>query len=464
MRGSGLPANVEAEQAVLGAIILDSDVFSEAANLLSEDNFYEKKHSEIFASLKTMSYQSKSIDLLTLTNHLKDLNKLEVCGGALYLTEIIENTPSSYNISSYVKIVYEKSVLRRLIKECDEIIGKAYKQTFSSFDNFIDEVESKLFEVAEKKHQSSSLDIKTIVKMSMDKITDLFNKKGSITGVSSGLVDLDKITAGFQPGEVILLAARPSMGKTALALNIATSAAIRGYKVAMFSLEMSSQLLMMRILSQMSKINLSNIKIGKLQKGDWEKLIEAAGNISKCSFFIDDSNSLSPYDVKAKCRRFKSKQGLDIVIIDYLQIMDLKQKVESRERAVSEMSRLLKAIARELNIPIIVLAQLNRGVESRADRRPMLSDLRESGSLEQDADLILMLYREAYYDRDNLEKKNLAELIITKHRNGPTGSVKLYWDPVSTMFSNLSINKYDENVPFVPNKPSNKPKALEDLS
>jgi replicative DNA helicase len=364
---------------------------------------------------------------------------LDVVGGAAYLATVIDQTPSSANITSYAEIVKSKSTLRKVIEICSDAVEKAYDQTFDDLDKFLNETESQVFQIAEKSKSAGLIPASEIIKSSLDRIEYLYQQKAAITGIPSGFSDLDKFTNGFQPGELVIVAARPSMGKTALVLNMAQHMALREKKnVAFFSLEMSQEQVMMRLLGSESRVNLSDLRVGRVADSAWPKLISVANKFSESPLFIDDTSGISPYEVRAKCRRLKAQKGLDIVIVDYLQIMDLKTKVESRERAISEISRNMKALAKELKIPVIVLSQINRGVEGRTDRRPMLSDLRESGSIEQDADVVMMIYRDEYYDRENADNRGQAEIIVGKNRNGPVGAAKVAWLSQFGTFANLA--------------------------
>lgn len=432
------PNNLEAEIAVLGGIMLDPNAWADIQNLLTELSFYKPAHQKIFKAMEKLNYKNEPIDLVTLSNLLKQNNQLEIIGGHDYLSSLVENTHSTSYLSQYANIVSEKSKLRQLINVCGDISHEAYTQNFEEYPTFIDKVESDIFSVTENKNHTQQLvDSSSVVKSSVAMLEKLYANPGLISGVSSGFEALDSMTSGFHENELIIVAARPSMGKTAFGLNIALHAALREEKkVAFFSVEMSKEAIMLRLLSNLAEIHASKMRTGKLSDQDWPKLIDAATKISETSLFLDDSSVLTPLDIRAKVRRMKKKQGLDLVIVDYLQLMTAGKKVESREREVSEISRLLKAIAKELGIPVIALAQLNRGVEGRSDRRPILSDLRESGSIEQDADLIMMLYRESYYEPDKIELKNKAEIIISKQRSGPTGHVNLSWFPEYGRFTN----------------------------
>jgi len=448
------PQNLDAEKSVLGGLMLEQDAFDEVSELLIEDDFYRPAHRKIYAAIRELHRREMPSDLVTVSNLLMEKGELESLGGPAYLAEMIELTPSTANIASYSKIVQEKSLLRKVIASSQEFLDKAYSAEFENMDAFLDSMEAKVFQLAESKTTNGLTDATELVKASLEKIESLFASQMLVTGVSSGFNELDELTAGFHPGELIILAARPSMGKTALSLNFAVSAALQNKKkVAYFSVEMGKEQVMIRMLASASKIRLSDLRIGKIDDQAWPRLINTAAAISETGLFIDDTSGISPFEIRAKARRMKAKYGLDMIVIDYLQLMSMKGKMESREREVSEISKLLKSIAKELQVPVIALAQLNRGVEGRSDRRPMLSDLRESGSIEQDADVIMMIYRQDYYDRDNPEIKGVAEVIIAKQRNGPVDTVKLRWIPEYGIFENL-IRGPDAPMPNGPPPPT----------
>ena len=434
------PQNIEAEQSVLGGLMVDPYAWSQIGSILGEDDFYKQSHRHIFNAIQDLSAKSLPIDILTVSNYLMERRELDAVGGSAYLAEIINTMPSAAHIVSYAKIVREKSILRRLIHMCGGIIEKSYDESYEDVETFVDQVEAEIFRLTDRQEATGLVGAAELLKSSMDRLTDLFHRKPANTGVSSGFAGLDKMTSGFQPGELTIIAARPSMGKTAFSLNIAQHAAMRENKcVAYFSVEMAKEQLMLRMLASEARVNLSDLRVGNVNDGAWPRLIDKAAKMASAQIYIDDTSGISPFEIRAKARRLKAQHGLDLIMIDYLQLMDLKQKVESRERAVSEISKSLKAIAKELQIPVIALAQLNRGVEGRSDRRPMLSDLRESGSIEQDADVIMMLYREDYYDRENAEVRGQSEVIIGKQRNGPTGVVKLRWEASIGRFTDVEV-------------------------
>lgn len=431
------PQNIEAEFSVLGGLMLEREAFDQVSDLISAADFYKPAHQIIYSVISELHQKAQPIDLVTVSNLLQTKNELDLIGGPEYLLTLLDKVVSAANIDSHARIIHEKSLLRRLINTSSGLIEKAYGSQYENAEALIDFAESEILKVGEQKVSSGLIGSMDIVKSSIEKIEDLYKRKADVTGVPTGFTELDRMTSGLHGGELIIVAARPSMGKTAFSLNLASHMTLRAKKtVAYFSVEMGKESVMMRLLAAESKISMGEIRNGRIQDASWPKLIQAAGAISEANLFIDDTAGISPFEIRARCRRLKAQHGLDCIMIDYLQLMDLKQKVESRERAVSEISKGLKAIAKEMNIPIIALAQLNRGVEGRSDRRPMLSDLRESGSIEQDADVIMMLYRDDYYDKDDPEKAGGAEVIIGKQRNGPTGTVKLRFDAKYNLFKN----------------------------
>lgn len=430
------PQNLEAEQAVLGGLLMEAEAWDEVVDIVSEEDFYSPAHRMLFAAMKELHKRNSHVDLITINDLLMQKQQLDSIGGVKYLNEILESTTSTASIAGYAKIVKEKALLRQIIQMSQTTIEEAFS-SIEDVDGFLDRVEARVFQVAEQKNTNGLVDASELVKASLQKIEELYANKAAITGVPTGFNDMDEMTAGFQPGEMIILAARPSMGKTAFGLNVALHAALKEKKhVAFFSVEMGKESIMTRLLASAAKVRLSDIRIGHLDDKAWPRLINTAATLSDSGLFVDDTAGISPFEIRAKCRRMKKKYGLDMIMIDYLQLMSMKERYDSREREVSEISKLLKSIAKELKVPVIALAQLNRGVEGRTDKRPMLSDLRESGSIEQDADVIMMIFREDYYDRDNPDIKGIAEIIIGKQRNGPTGTVKLKWIPEFGLFDN----------------------------
>jgi replicative DNA helicase len=439
------PQNLEAEQAVLGGLLIESEAWDDIIDIVADSDFYSPAHRTIFECMKELHKGNRPVDLITVSDWLMQKDQLESIGGVKYLNEVLENTTSTASISGYAKIVKEKALLRQVIHMGQSTIDEAFA-SIDDVDSFLDRIEARVFQIAEQKNTNGLVDASELVKSSLQKLEELYANKAAVTGVPTGFHDMDDMTAGFQPGEMIILAARPSMGKTAFGLNVALHASLREKKnVAFFSVEMGKESIMTRLLASAAKVSLSDIRVGHLDDKAWPRLINTAASLSETGLFIDDTPGISPFEIRAKCRRMKKKYGLDMIMIDYLQLMAMKERYDSREREVSEISKLLKSIAKELRVPVVALAQLNRGVEGRTDKRPMLSDLRESGSIEQDADVIMMIYREDYYDRDNPDIKGLAEIIIGKQRNGPTGTVKLRWTPQYGLFDNYV---HEQNAPM----------------
>lgn len=429
------PQNLEAEYSVLGGLMLEREAFDQVADLIEASDFYKPANQIIYQTIADLNHKAQPVDLVTVTNALQTKNQLDQVGGAEYLLSLLDKVVTAANIDSHAKIIHEKSLLRRLINTSSQLIEKAYSSDYENAEALIDLAESEILKVGEQKNTTGLIGPRDIVAASFNKMNDLFNRKAEVTGLPTGFIDLDKMTSGLNPGELVIIAARPSMGKTAFSLNIASHIALRAKKsVAYFSVEMSKESLMMRMIAAEARVSIEEIKTGRILDTSWPRLISACGTIADAPIFIDETSGISPYEIRARCRRLKAQHGLDCIMIDYLQLMDLKQKVESRERAVAEISKALKALAKELQVPVVALAQLNRGVEGRADRKPMLSDLRESGSIEQDADVIMMLYREDYYDKENPEKQGAAKVVIAKQRNGPTGDVDLRFDGKFNLF------------------------------
>lgn len=432
------PQSVEAEQSVLGGILLENESLYKALELLTEQDFYKPSHQKIFRALISLSERGEPADLVTLTQELKNMGLLNEVGGSSYLASLINNVPTAANVPYYAKIVREKALLRNLISVATEIVSKGYEEVGSNLDSLLDAAEQSIFNVSNRRYKQGFTPIREIVKSSFKVIEHLYERKESITGVSSGFEELDRLTSGFQPSDLIIVASRPSMGKTSLVLNIAQHAAIHTKTPsAFFSLEMSKEQLVMRMLTSLAKVDATRIRIGRLQDTDWPKLTKAAGQLSEAPIFIDDSPSLSVLEIRAKCRRLKVEHKIGLVIVDYLQLMRGHYHSESREKEISEISRGLKALAKELSVPIIALSQLNRAVENRNDKRPQMADLRESGAIEQDADIIGFIYRDEVYDK-NSDWKGTAEFIVSKQRNGPTGVVRLAFLQQYTTFENLA--------------------------
>ncbi|WP_043964443.1 replicative DNA helicase [Anoxybacillus thermarum] len=441
------PQNIEAEQAVLGAILLEPSALTTASEILIPEDFYRAAHQKIFRTMLQLSDRGEPVDLVTVTSELADANALEEIGGVSYLTELANAVPTAANVQYYAKIVEEKSILRRLIRTATSIAQDGYTRE-DEVEDVLNEAERKILEVSQRKNTSGFQSIKDVLVQAYDNIEMLHNRKGEITGIPTGFIELDRMTAGFQRSDFIIVAARPSVGKTAFALNIAQNVATRtSENVAIFSLEMGAQQLVMRMLCAEGNINAQNLRTGKLTPEDWGKLTMAMGSLSNAGIFIDDTPNIRVSEIRAKCRRLKQEHGLGMVLIDYLQLIQGSgRNRENRQQEVSEISRSLKALARELDVPVIALSQLSRSVEQRQDKRPMMSDLRESGSIEQDADIVAFLYRDDYYDKES-ENKNIIEIIIAKQRNGPVGTVQLAFVKEYNKFVNLERRFDDANVP-----------------
>jgi len=440
------PHNKEAEQSVLGACLHSPDAYARALEILGAEDFYKSGHQKIFLAMQALFDGGQPIDVLAVADRLRKGGELETVGGMEYLDFLEEYVPTAQAISHHAKIVREKRILRDLISTATEIVTQGYNDA-EDVDQILDKAEKSIFQISEHRTRRSFFSIKEIVKDNFTAIEKLFDQPGLVTGVPSGFTDLDHLTAGFQPSDLIILAARPSMGKTSLALDFARYAALhQKTPTAIFSLEMSKEQLGMRMLCAEARINSSKLRTGFIARSDWPKLTTAAGRLSEAPLFIDDSPGLSVLDVRARARRLAAEQDLKLIIVDYLQLMHSRAASESRQLEVSEISRGLKALAKELNVPIIALSQLSRAVESRTDKRPLLSDLRESGAIEQDADVVAFIYRDEVYNPEG-DDVGTAEVLIRKQRNGPIGEVKLSFEHQYTRFYNLS-EKSDEDVPF----------------
>lgn len=431
-----LPHNGEAEQSVIGSMIMDKDAIAGAAELLTGDDFYQQRFGVLFEAILELYNEGKPVDLITLQNKLKKKEAPEELNSLEFFRDIIASVPTSANVRYYANIVKEKSTLRQMIKVTESITNDCYMDK-EKLETIMEDSEKKMFDILQKRNTGDFVSIRDIVFKSLESIEAAARNKGSVTGVSTGFYDLDYKTAGLQPSDLILIAARPSMGKTAFVLNIAEYAVLRGnVTTAIFSLEMSKDQLVKRIMSMHSKVNSQSIRTGELSDDDWIKLVESAKEIGNSNLIIDDTSSISIGELRSKCRKYKLEFNLGLVIIDYLQLMTGSKKNESRQQEISEISRSLKGLARELNVPVVALSQLSRAVEQRPDKRPMLSDLRESGAIEQDADIVMFIYRDDYYNHDS-EEAGISEIIIGKQRNGPVGTVKLAWQSQFTKFANL---------------------------
>lgn len=436
------PNDVESEQAVIGSMLTDKEAVSAAIEVLKPEDFYREDNRTIFEAILNLYGRSEPIDIITLKSELSSMGKFEAVGGLEYIAELPDKVPTTANVEQYIKIVEEKSVLRNLIKTANEIITLGYDQT-QEVDGIIDGAEKKIFEVMQKKNQKGYTPIKDILVETFTELEQLYNQKQRITGIPTGFSDLDFRTSGLHNSDLILIAARPAMGKSAFALNIATNAAVRAkVPVAIFSLEMSKEQMTSRILCSEAMVDSNKVRTGKIDDEEWSKLAAASGELSEANIYIDDTPGISIMEIRAKCRKMKIEKNIGLVVIDYLQLVQGSGKRGgSREQEIAEISRSLKILAKEINVPVIALSQLSRAPEQRPDHRPMLSDLRESGSIEQDADIVMFLYRDDYYNEDS-EKKNIAEVILAKHRAGSTGTVELLWLGNYTKFAN--IDKYRE--------------------
>lgn len=444
------PHSIEAEQSVLGGLLLDNGAWDRAADVLGEGDFYRYEHRLIFAAIGALIGATKPADVITVFEQLQSLGKAEECGGLAYLNALAQSVPSAANLRRYAEIVRERAILRKLIAASDEIATNAFNPQGRQVSQILDEAEGKIFKIGEEgqrtKQGFQSMD--TLVMQLIDRVTELAeNGAEDVTGVRTGFYDMDRMTAGLQGGDLIILAARPSMGKTAFALNIAENVAVNeGLPVVVFSMEMGAAQLALRMVGSLGRIDQSGLRTGRLRDDDWGRLTEAVDKLSKAAIFIDETPALNPAELRARARRQARQCGkLGLIVIDYLQLMSGTNSSSGENRAteISEISRGLKALAKELNCPVIALSQLNRSVETRTDKRPMMSDLRESGAIEQDADVIMFIYRDEYYNKDSKEP-GVAEIIIGKQRNGPVGTVRLAFLKQNTKFDNLAADAYGQ--------------------
>lgn len=432
-----LPHSIEAEQSVIGSMIMDREAIVVASEIVLGDDFYNKQYGILFDTMVELNDEGKPVDLVTLQDRLKEKDVPPEVSSLEFIRDLITAVPTSANIKYYANIVAEKSTLRKLIRLNEDIANTCYVGK-ESLEDILSDTEKRVFDLVQRRNTGEFVPIRQVVMNAMDNIEKASRNKGNVTGVATGFLDLDYRTAGMQPSDLILVAARPSMGKTAFVLNIAEYVAFKQNKtVAIFSLEMSKEQLVNRLFSMESKVDSQHLRTGNLSDAEWEKLIESAGIIGKSNLIIDDTPGISISEMRSKCRKYKLEHNLEMIIIDYLQLMSGSGKSsDSRQQEISDISRSLKALARELHVPVIALSQLSRAVEQRPDHRPMLSDLRESGAIEQDADVVMFIYRDDYYNKDT-EKKGIAEIIIAKQRNGPIGTVELVWLPDFTKFANL---------------------------
>lgn len=433
-----LPHSIEAEQSVVGAMLMDKDAIMTASEIISGKDFYQTSYGTVFDSMVELFNEGKPVDLITLQDRLREKDVPEEIASLEFVRDLIAAVPTSANVKYYADIVFEKSMFRKMIKTMEEIANNCYLGN-QPLEAVLETTEKKVFELAQNRSTGDYVPIKEVVLNALEKIEKASKSKGTVTGIPTGFLDLDYKLSGLQPSDLILVAARPSMGKTAFVLNIAQHVAFKSNRtVAIFSLEMSKEQLVNRLFSLESQVDSQALRTGNLKDDDWEKLIESAGIIGKSNLIIDDTPGISVSELRSKCRKFKLEHNLDLIIIDYLQLMSgsVGKRSDSRQQEISDISRSLKGIARELNVPVIALSQLSRAVEQRPEHRPMLSDLRESGAIEQDADVVMFIYRDDYYNKDT-ETPNQAEIIIAKQRNGPIGTVNLAWLPDYTKFANL---------------------------
>jgi replicative DNA helicase len=433
------PQNLEAEQSVLGAILIENEAMAKAMELVTDQDFYRGAHRKIYRAMLDLSERGEVIDQITLTEHLHVKGDLESIGGAAYLAELVQAVPSAANVRYHSKIVQEKALLRGLINASTEVVTRGYEGS-SPVDDLLDFAERSIFRLAEGKLGQSFIPVSRVLSDSVALVEKLYNRREAVTGVPTGYYDVDRLTAGLQPSDLIVIAGRPSMGKTSLALGMALHAAIHASAVVgIFSLEMSNAQLVLRMLSSEANLDSHALRTGRLQKEDWRRLTEAAAKLERAPIFIDDSGALTVQQMRGKARRLKleNKNKLDLLIVDYLQLMQGRSDSESRQQEISDISRSLKALAKELNVPVVALSQLSRAVESRKPPIPMLADLRESGAIEQDADVVIFIYREEVY-MDDTERKGIADIIISKHRNGPTGKIELHFHEKFASFKNLA--------------------------
>lgn len=439
------PQNLEAEMAVLGAMLLERDAMGIAVEKLSSENFYSDIHKKIFTHIAALYDENKPVDLLTLTERLKNQNELETVGGASYVASIINSVPTAANIEYYIGIVREKSVLRRLIDVSSEVIAQCYESP-GDVSEILDIAERKIFDISQHRIEDGAVSFRELIKNSVEMVERLYQHKRLVTGIATGFSDFDKMTSGLQPSDFIVFAARPSMGKTSLALNIAEHVALEEkLPVAVFSLEMSKPQLVLRVLCAYSRVNIHRVRTGFLGESDFPRIVAGAGRLSSAPIFIDDTPGISVMELRAKARRLKAKHDVKLIIADYLQLMpSVSRRAENRQQEIADISRAFKSLARELNIPVIVISQLNRAVEGRQDHRPQLSDLRESGAIEQDADVVVLLLRKEYYDPE--DSPGIADVIIAKQRNGPTGDIKLRFFNEFTRFEDYTEQEVPAGV------------------
>lgn len=431
------PHDVEAEQAILGSMLTDKDAVMSALEVLREDSFYREDNKAIFAAIHSLYVKNEPVDIITVKAELVEQGNFERVGGLEYLASLPERVPTTSNVEKYIKIVEEKATLRSLIQTSNDMLALSYNETEET-DKILEMAEKKVFDLSQKQNSKGYAPLKDVLIKSFDELEKLYNQKGFITGVPTGFIDFDRKTAGLHGSELIILAARPAMGKSAFAINIATHAAVREHvPVAIFNLEMSAEQVGKRILCSEAMVDSNKVRTGQMEDEDWVKLATTLGTLSEAPIYIDDTPGMSITDIRTRCRKLKIEKNVGLIVIDYLQLIQAAGKTNSREQEIAQISRSLKVLAKELEVPIIALSQLSRASDQRTDKRPMLSDLRESGSIEQDADIVIFLYRDDYYNKES-EKRNIAEVIIAKQRSGETGTVELAWMGNYTKFADLA--------------------------
>lgn len=439
-----LPHSIEAEQSVIGSMIMDREAITVASEMITGEDFYSRQYGILFETMLEMNDSGQPVDLVTLQDRLKSKDVPPEVASLEFVRDLITAVPTSANIKYYANIVAQKSTLRKLIRLNEEIANNCYAGQ-ESLEFILEDTEKRMFELLQRRNSGDLVPIRQVVMNAMDRIESASKNKGNVTGIPTGFTDLDYQTAGMQPSDLVLIAARPSMGKTAFVLNIAQHVAfVQNLPVVIFSLEMSKEQLVNRMFSLESRVDAQKLRTGQLSDQDWEKLIESAGVIGRSKLMIDDTPGISVAELRSKCRKLKLEHGLSMIIIDYLQLMSGSGRSDSRQQEISDISRSLKAIAREMNVPVLALSQLSRAVEQRPDHRPILSDLRESGAIEQDADVVMFIYRDDYYNHDT-DKKGVSEIIIAKQRNGPIGTVELAWLAEFTKFANLERARRNDN-------------------
>ena len=436
-----MPNSIEAEQSVIGSMIVDRDVIMECAEILNKDDFYHQQYGMLFEAIVELYNAGEPVDEITLQNKLKEKGLPPEVASLEFIQELVLAVPTTVNAKSYANIVKDKALLRNIIKVNQNIENMCFEAS-EDVDSILDQTEKDIFSLVQNRGETDYVPIRQVVMNAIAKIEQASKQKGVVTGIPTGFIDLDRQTAGLQPSDLILIAARPSMGKTAFVLNLAQHITIHEHLcAAIFSLEMSKEQLVNRMFALESRVDAQKLRTGNLQEADWENLVEGAGKIGNSKLIIDDTPGISIGQMRSKCRKYKMEMGLNIIIIDYLQLMTGSGKSESRQQEISEISRSLKALARELNVPVIALSQLSRAVEQRPDHRPMMSDLRESGAIEQDADVVMFIYRDDYYNHDS-DMKGVSEIIVAKQRNGPIGTIELTWLPELTKFANRDRSQY----------------------